>query len=358
MLSIEGLDRRVGDFSLRNVTLGVEEGEFFVLLGPTGAGKSVLLEMIAGFSAPDRGRIRIDGDDAARLPPEERNVGMVYQDHMLFPHRSVRGNVSYGMRMRGVSGQEARRRIRELSEALNIEHLLGRRPSSLSGGEKQRVALARALAPRPRLLLLDEPFSSLDPPVREMLRRELKELHRDLSFTTLMVTHSRAEARALGERVGVMHGGTIQQVGPPDAVFARPDSRLVAHFTGGTNIYEGEAERDGALTRFRDGALEMVSTAEAEGPCRAVIRPENMVVSREAISSSARNEFRGELRSVRRGGNTCRLEAEVDGRTMVAVVTPPSVRELGLEPGAEVYMSFKAHNVHLFTDEEREGGPE
>ncbi len=358
MLSVEGLSRRMGDFALRDVSLRVEEGEFFVLLGPTGAGKSVLLEMVAGFSAPDEGRIRIDGEDAARLPPEERGVGVVYQDHMLFPHRSVRANIHYGMRMRGVPGDEAEARARELSEALDIEHLLGRRPSSLSGGEKQRVALARALAPRPRLLLLDEPFSSLDPPVREMLRRELKELHRRRSFATLMVTHSRADARALGERVGVMHDGAIQQVGPPDAVFGRPDSRLVAHFMGGTNIYRGEAERNGELTRFRDGRLEMVSTAEAEGPCRAVIRPENILLSRRAISSSARNEFRGVVRSVRRDGSTCRVEAEVEGRRMVAVVTPPSVRELALEPGAEVYLSFKAHNVHLFTGDETEGEAE
>ncbi|MEF8788434.1 MAG: ATP-binding cassette domain-containing protein, partial [Planctomycetota bacterium] len=244
MLSIEGLSRRMGDFALGDIDLRIEEGEFFVLLGPTGAGKSVLLEMVAGFSAPDTGRICIDGRDAARLPPEERNVGVVYQDHMLFPHRSARANIRYGMRMRGVPDGEARRRVEELSEALHIKHLLDRRPGSLSGGEKQRVALARALAPRPRLLLLDEPFSSLDPPVRESLRGELRELHGRLSFTTLMVTHSRAEARALGERVGVMHDGTIEQTGPPEAVFGRPDSRVVARFTGGTNIYEGEAERD------------------------------------------------------------------------------------------------------------------
>ena len=358
MLSVENVSKRIGDFALRDVGLRVEDGEFFVLLGPTGAGKSVLLEMIAGFTAPDEGRICIDGRDAANLPPEDRNVGVVYQDHMLFPHRGVRGNIRYGMRMRDVPDDEARRRVEELSEALHIGRLLDRRVTSLSGGEKQRVALARALAPRPRLLLLDEPFSSLDPPVREALRGELEELHRRRSFTAFMVTHHRAEARALGERVGVMHGGTIRQTGTPEEVFGRPDNGTVARFTGGTNIYEGEARAEGELTVFRSGDLEMATTSGVRGPCRAVVRPENIVVSREAIHTSARNEFRGKVRSVRREGTTCRVEARFDGSTMVAVVTPPSVRELGLQPGAEVYFSFKAHNVHLFTGDDMEGDAE
>ena len=354
MLDVERLHKRVGDFALRDISLHVDRGEFFVLLGPTGSGKTLLLELIAGFMTPDFGRVLIAGEDATLLPPEDRNIGVVYQDHMLFPHRDARQNINYGMKMRHVPRKEADERIAELADTLHLRHLLDRPVTALSGGEKQRVALARALAPRPQLLLLDEPFSSLDPPVREKLRKEVAELHERLSFTTLMVTHRRAEAQALGERVAVMSAGTIRQVGPAEDIFDRPDSTFVAQFTGGTNILRGTATAGEELTTFRCGNLELVSTTEATGHCRALVRPENIIVARHHTESSARNELQGEMENIERHGNTCRVTARFNGESLVAIVTPQSARELGLEPGTTVQFFFKAHNLHLFPDDEED----
>ena len=351
MLRIENLGKSWGTFKLRAINLDVPQGEFFVLLGPSGAGKSLLLELVAGFHRPDCGRIYISGTDVTALPPERRNVGFVHQDHMLFPHKSVRLNIAYGLESRRVEKAAARDRVDALASELHLEPLMDRSIGGLSGGEKQRVSLARALVVQPALLLLDEPFSSLDPPVRQRLWDALKGIQRHTATTTLLVTHDRAEALALGGRIGIIAAGHIEQTGADLSVFEMPNSHFVAHFTGGTNIYAGRSFGNGALTTFTSGALTLISTYNLNGTCKALVRPENIIVSRAPTRTSARNQLRGRVQSVTRRGQLFEVVGRFDEHLMTCIVTPQSVEELRIAPGAEVYFSFKAGSVHLFEGE-------
>ncbi len=347
MLSVEGVSKSWGTFRLQAVNLHVLRGEFFVLLGPSGAGKSLLLELIAGFHVPDSGRICVNGVDVTALPPEKRNVGLVCQDDMLFPHKSVRQNVIYGLQVHRVGKLLTAQRLDALAALLHLERLLDRPVAALSGGEKQRVCLARALATGPDLLLLDEPFSSLDPPVKLQLWEDLRDLHRQSAMTILAVTHDRVEARALGERIAVMQRGRIEQAGAAPSVFERPDTGFVAYFTGGKNIYRGTARSSGSLAVFTAGTLSLLTTSEVRGECEALVRPENIIVSREPVRTSARNQLAVTVQSVTRRGDLFEVTASFREHLMTCIVTPLSVEELAIAPGAQVYFSFKAGSVHL-----------
>lgn len=348
MLELKGVSRSWGDFCLRDVSFHISAGEFFVLLGPSGAGKSLLVELIAGFHRPERGSVRIAERDVTWLPPEQRSVGFVCQDPLLFAHQSVGRNIAYGPRARGLSRAEARKRVEEVTSLLGLESLLERNPEDLSGGEKRRVSLARALAVDPDLLLLDEPFTWLDAPVRREMQEEMKALQQRTGVTVLHVTHDRTEAVALAKRMAVMRDGRIQQVGSDLAVFEQPNSHFVAEFTGGRNIYTGRARQKDDVTEFASGDLKLVSTVRMTGPCRAVVRPENIIVSPEPVATSARNQLPAVVESVNRRGDVFEVAGKVGDRRMSCVVTPLSVEQLELEPGREVYFSFKAGNLHLF----------
>ncbi len=232
MIELAGLGLVLGDFALRDLSLRIERGEYWVILGPSGCGKSVLLQTIAGLHLPDRGRIAVDGRDITALAPERRRMGLVFQQAALFPHKSVRENIAYGLRARRTAAAEIARTVDELVVRLRLEAIVGRPVATLSGGEAQRVAVARALAIRPDLLLLDEPMSALDHNTRLELQVELARLHRELGLTTLHVTHSREEAAALGDHVAIMLGGRIVQRGTAAEVQARPRCPFVARFLG------------------------------------------------------------------------------------------------------------------------------
>ena len=249
-MEIKSLWVELEEFRLCDINLEIAAGEYFVVLGPTGAGKTVLLETIAGLHRPRRGRILLAGEDITHAPPERRGIGFVYQDYALFPHLSVAGNIAFGLRLRGMGRGEIEKRVAAIGRLLGIEHLLHRMPGTLSGGEAQRVALARALVIEPRLLLLDEPLSALDPETREGLQRELGRIHRELGTTTIHVTHDFEEAVALGDRIAVLREdrldeglreGRIVQVGRPEEIFRRPASEFVARFVGVRNIFRGQA---------------------------------------------------------------------------------------------------------------------
>jgi ABC-type Fe3+/spermidine/putrescine transport system ATPase subunit len=232
MIQLDHLHARFGGFALRDLSLGIGKGEYWVILGPSGCGKSVLMQTIAGFFSPEQGRILVDGRDITRLPPEKRRMGMVFQQSALFPHRSVRENIAYGLRARRVPPREMDRTVGELVDRLHLGEILPRPVATLSGGEAQRVAIARALAIRPDLLLLDEPMSALDHNTRLELQAELGLLHRELGLTTLHVTHSREEAAALGDHIAILLDGRIVQRGTLADVQARPRCPFVAHFLG------------------------------------------------------------------------------------------------------------------------------
>ena len=215
MIEIQGLLVRLGDFTLSIEELRVQQGEYMVVLGPSGVGKTVLLLTLAGLIIPEKGSIVINGVDATRYPPERRGVALVPQGYALFPHMSVYDNIAYGLRVRGATEQEVRKKVREIAERLGITHLLHRRPPTLSGGEQQRVALARALTIEPELLLLDEPLSALDPRLRINAIKLLKRLHHELGFTAIHVTHNLAEALSLATRIAYMENGRLIGVYEP-----------------------------------------------------------------------------------------------------------------------------------------------
>jgi thiamine transport system ATP-binding protein len=222
------------------VDLTVEDGEFFTLVGPSGCGKTTTLRLVAGFEPTTTGRIAFDGREMAGVPPEDRNVGVVFQNYALFPHLSVAENVAYGLRFDDPPGGESReKRVASLLELVDLPNTGERDPTELSGGQQQRVALARALAPGPDLLLLDEPMSALDARLRERLRMQIKEIQSTLGITTLYVTHDQEEALAVSDRVAVMNDGRIEQVGTPRGVYRRPATRFVAEFVGDNNVFDG-----------------------------------------------------------------------------------------------------------------------
>jgi ABC-type sulfate/molybdate transport systems ATPase subunit len=232
VIRLERVTRRFGDFYLDGVDLDVPQGQYWVLLGPSGAGKTLLLHLIAGLHRPDAGRLLLAGEDAGAAPPEARGVGLVFQRSALFPHYDVTGNITYGLAVRGLDAAERRRRLDELVETLDLTALLDRPVASLSGGEAQRVALARALALRPRVLLLDEPLGPLDFDARRGLQEELRRVHQAFELTTLHVTHDREEARALADAAAVMVGGQIIQAGSLTALRDKPRCRFVARLLG------------------------------------------------------------------------------------------------------------------------------
>lgn len=243
MLRIEDIAVRFGtQAALDGVTLELAEGEVVAVLGPSGSGKSTLLRVVAGLQRPDHGRILLDGRDLASVPPHRRGIGMVFQDHALFHHRDVAGNVAFGPRMRGDPPDSIERRVRELLDLVGLPGFDNRSLATLSGGELQRVALARALAPEPRVLLLDEPLGSLDRRLRDRLLADLERLFAELEVTALYVTHDQAEAFALGDRVSVLRDGRIAQTATPDALWARPADEDIARFLG-------QSVRDGAAVR-------------------------------------------------------------------------------------------------------------
>src|SRR2546422_8985081 len=233
------LKRYEGHPVVNNMSLEVADGEFFVLLGPSGSGKSTLLRMIAGLVDTDGGRIVLHGREVTHLPPQARGIGLVFQNYALFRHMSVAENIEFPLRIRTVPAAERRRRRDELLELVGLAGLGSRFPAQLSGGQRQRVALARALAPRPTVLLLDEPFGALDARVRAELRAWLRQLHNEIPVTTLMVTHDQEEAMELSDRVVVMNAGRIEQIGAPVEIYDQPATPFVASFVGSANVLSG-----------------------------------------------------------------------------------------------------------------------
>jgi len=237
----------LGDFRLKDISLHVKNGEYMVLLGPTGTGKTVLLETIAGMHRIERGSISIRGRDATRLPPEKRNLGVVYQDYALFPHLTVRKNIAFGLHLRGKPARKTGEAVERMADFLDISTILDRRPGNLSGGERQRVALARALVLKPYALLLDEPLSALDRSTRDRLRRELKRIHQEIGVTIVHITHDLTEAFFLADHLAVMKDGSILQQGTPENVLKRPRNRAVAELLGIENLIPGAIGENGGF---------------------------------------------------------------------------------------------------------------
>jgi ABC-type Fe3+/spermidine/putrescine transport system ATPase subunit len=292
---LDGLDKRFGGHEvLRDVSLEVAEGEILALLGPSGSGKTTLLRLLAGFEQPDAGRVSIAGKEVTGLPPARRGVGMVFQHYALFPHLPVAGNVAFGLEGRGLAKADVAHRVRECLARVGLEGFEKRRIAELSGGQQQRVALARALAPEPRVLLLDEPLSNLDPALRERTRRQLKRTIREVGITTLLVTHEQEEAFDLGDRVAVLHAGRLDQVGRPEELYRDPATLFVARFIGRASLLSGVVTAVEGLHHWLrlDGpeGLEIGGVAQEQLPpgtrVEAVVRPEGLQLRPEATPAT------------------------------------------------------------------------
>ena len=348
MIGVKNLCVDLGEFVLKDITLNIEEGEYFIILGPTGAGKTVLLESIAGLYPVMSGEIWLRGKEVTRVEPENRKISIVYQDHVLFPHLSVKDNIIFGLRMHKTRADEVANRLDWVAELLGISNLLHRRPDTLSGGEKQKVALGRAIVTQPELLLVDEPLSALDPETRESVQQELRQLHRALGITILHVTHDFEEAIALGNRIAVIGEGRLMQVGTPEEIFRHPNSEFVARFAMTRNIFHGKAERKSSGdTVFKVDGTEFIIAADAEGTHHASIRPEDILISIEPINSSARNCLPGTITHVIDKGSTLYITVSIPPE-LSCLITRHSFEELELHEGKKVYMTFKASAVHLF----------
>jgi ABC-type Fe3+/spermidine/putrescine transport system ATPase subunit len=269
------------------------------MLGPTGAGKTILLESITGLHRISSGRIALGGMDLAGLTPDKRNISIVYQDCALFPHYSVRENVIFGLKLRKTQAAYVRETLDRVTALLDISELLDRWPETLSGGEKQKVALARAIATSPRVLLLDEPLRALDPETREDLQAVLWKLQRNTGITILHVTHDFEEAISMGDRIAVIGNGMVRQVGTPQEIFRRPASEFVARFVMTKNIFKGTASTmENGLTSFTTGPAALFSATKATGQCCASVRPEDIVVDSFPPGDAGLNRLEGTITSI------------------------------------------------------------
>ncbi|GAA3039318.1 ABC transporter ATP-binding protein [Streptosporangium longisporum] len=271
------------------VTLSIEEGEFFSLLGPSGCGKTTTMRMIAGFEDPSRGTVRLHGQDVTGVPPNRRDVNMVFQSYALFPHMNVWENVAFGLRRKRVPGDEIKRRVGEILEIVDLTGRERRRPRELSGGQQQRVALARALVNRPRALLLDEPLGALDLKLRQAMQIELKRIQREVGITFVYVTHDQSEALTMSDRIAVMNDGAVEQLGAPREIYERPATAFVAGFIGTSNLLSGTVEglRDGfAVLRLGedDHVLAEGGSFHAGEPIAITVRPEKITICTERPS--------------------------------------------------------------------------
>jgi thiamine transport system ATP-binding protein len=356
-VELDGVTRRYAETTaVEDVSVSIREGEFFTLVGPSGCGKTTTLRLLGGFESPTAGTVRLAGDDVAGVPPEDRDVGIVFQNYALFPHMTVRENVAYGLRFsEPPGGVPAADRVESLLELVDLAGMGDRDPEALSGGQRQRVALARALAPGPRVLLLDEPMSALDAQLRERLRVQLRDIQTELDITTVYVTHDQEEALAISDRVAVMRAGRVEQVGRPREIYRRPETRFVAEFLGDNNVLAGEvvgvsgdaaprSEPVQATVRVNgtDFRVDIDGESHVRRPAPGdrltfCVRPDALAVdgSSNALAATVENtEFLGE---------TTRAHLDWQGTTLLARTAVPL--------DGQVTLGFDAGDAHVVTVE-------
>ncbi|HZX32156.1 MAG TPA: ABC transporter ATP-binding protein [Rhodocyclaceae bacterium] len=303
LLEIRKVTKRFGQLeAVKDVSIAVEAGEFFTLLGPSGCGKTTILRMIAGFDAPDEGKLFLDGKPLAGIPPEKRPIHTVFQSYALFPHLTVAGNIAFPLEMAGKSRDEIRRRVGETLELVHLADKGGAYPHELSGGQKQRVALGRGLVNRPRLLLLDEPLGALDAKLRERMQVELIALQREVGITFVFVTHAQQEALALSHRIAVMRDGRVEQMDVPEALYSSPRNRFVADFIGNINLIDVEVRHSGhqglQLAAAGLGEISAPPLPEAMEGARGTLalRPEHIRLTHPSEKPELKNHFVGTIR--------------------------------------------------------------
>jgi molybdopterin-binding protein len=342
MLELKNISKGFVDFCLRDVSFVVERGDYFILLGESGAGKSMVLESVAGLVKVDSGEILLNGRDITKEIIQKRKIGMVFQDHAIFPHLSVEENIAYSLHGTKFTREEKREKVKAIANELGIGELLARKPATLSGGELQRVALGRTLIQQPAILLLDEPLSSLDTRLKSDLRRLLRAIHRK-GQTILHVTHDYEEAISLGTKIAVIHQGTIVQSGSPLEVFNHPKSEFVAHFTGAKNFFPAKLVTDnqGKFACIHESIQVRIVTDLPDGDGFILIRGEDILLSVLPAETSATNNFTGKVTEIVL--NTFGVDVTIDaGIELHVLITRESLEKLGLETGKTCWVHFKA----------------
>ena len=347
---LEGVTKHFdGSVAVDALSLEVEQGRFFALLGPSGCGKTTTLRMIGGFEEPSEGRIFLGDRDVVGLPPYKRDVNTVFQSYALFPHLSIFENVAFGLRRRGVGGEELRRRVDEALELVALTGFGTRKPKQLSGGQQQRVALARALVNHPRVLLLDEPLGALDLKLRKQMQLELKRIQHEVGITFVHVTHDQEEAMTMADTIAVMNHGRIEQLGQPEELYERPQTAFVAGFLGVSNLLPGTVEGADAV-RLASGTVVRASTAGKTGPVSAGVRPEKIAL--------------GEGGGANRLTGTVSETAYIGVATQVIVDTPDGTVQVFAQnidsgarvpaPGSQVTLSWSPESTFVVESDKEE----
>jgi spermidine/putrescine ABC transporter ATP-binding subunit len=335
--------------ALKGVSLRLASSEFVAVLGPSGCGKTTLLRVIGGFSR-FTGSLKIDGQDMAKVPPHRRNIGIVFQDYALFPHKTVSENIGYGLKMRSVATAQINKKVSELLDLLGLGTLADRYPSSLSGGQKQRVAIARALAIEPKMLLLDEPLSALDRKFREEMQVELRQLQRRVGITTLFVTHDQEEAMALADRVVLMAEGRVHQIGSPTEIYLRPSDQFVAEFIGQANLFTGQVigTEDGAFrVRLGQGQIVRVAIPGETISSKEVyfsVRPERIRLMNYQAGGSPENCVTGRVSHVIFKGAYWHIGVSLDDGRVIKVQSPDPCSE-----GQNVSVSWRPEDAVILS---------
>lgn len=343
MLKLIDLSIKLGKFQLKNINLELEKGDYYVLLGKSGVGKTVLLEIIAGLIKPNSGQVFLNDEDITHHKIQNRKVGIVFQDYSVFPHLTVRKNIEYTLKNRKINRSEKDKQVLKYAQLTNIEHLLNRNTQNLSGGELQRVALARMLASEPDCILLDEPLASLDVQLKSGLRSLLRQINQS-GVTILHVTHDYEEAIALSNKVAVLHEGKIIQKGFTRDVFQRPANEFVANFTGIKNFFVVDFKND--LAKINNKLNIKVSNPNKLKTGKIIIRGEEIILSKEKLESSATNNFKGKIKDIIPYLTNYEIIVDI-GIEISAVISEDSVKKLSLSEGNTICVSFKSSAIKL-----------
>ena len=368
----------IGTFSLQNINFSIKDGEYFVILGPSGNGKTQLLKLLAGLNRPKSGEIWIDGTRRDHLPPEQRDIGYVFQDQVLFPHMSVFDNIAFSLKVKRHNRSYLKAKVEDMAEILGISYMLDRSTVNLSGGEKQRVALARAMVMGPKVLIMDEPYAALDRNLQERLTLEARELHQQLKQTTIHVTHNQEEAITLADKLCILENGSIKMIDTPDKVFRNPTSTFVANFVCTENIYDNAIVEsdDGEVLRFRYSGNQIfcnyqktaskISVTESDdrgffhcsrelsgitGAVTICVRPECTLLHSTYPEEVKQNVFKGEIVKVFDRGLMFQSNVKInDDFLMVNLTMRKRFKDMNVDTGSIVYLSFDEKNVHIIDD--------
>lgn len=352
MVELKGVAKRFKDFvAAKDIDISVKSGEFLTLLGPSGCGKTTTLRMIAGFEQPTEGEVWVDGKMVNNIEPYKRDVNTVFQSYALFPHMNVFDNVAYGLRMKKVPKAEIKNRVNKILELVQLEKFTSRKPDQLSGGQKQRVAIARALVNNPKVLLLDEPLGALDLKLRKQMQVELKHLQQELKITFVYVTHDQEEALTMSDRIIVMNGGVIEQIGSPTEIYERPRTRFIAEFIGETNIFNGSVTRIAEQWMYINCGGQEIKVPRKPGintsdEVYVAIRPEKAMI--QNVPDESRSVVRGVFKEKIYVGSITKLIFTLPSGQTVTVNEPEEMQG-PIKIGEPFYISWDPEHSVLLT---------